>query len=344
MALVRDEIAEQPEVVARLLEREAATMRRIAADVTRTGPSFVVTAARGTSDNAARYAQFLFGWQLRLPVALATPSLHTLYGTPPRYDGALVLGISQSGASPDVVGVVEEAARQGCLTVAITNEPDSPMGRAAAHVIDLGARPEQAVAATKTYTASLAAIAALVTEVVGDNDRRAELAGMPDLLAGQLDRAEPVAGAVTAAAGWERGAVIGRGANYGTAFEVALKVKELTGVAAEPYSPADFLHGPVAQAGPSYPVLAVAPSGPTRDNLAAALDEVRRRRARPMIISDDGTLAHDDEAFMPLVTVAEWLSPLVAVIPGQLLAVGMAEDRGLDVDEPFGLSKVTRTR
>ncbi|MGH9120155.1 MAG: SIS domain-containing protein [Acidimicrobiales bacterium] len=347
MSLVLDEIAEQPEVIDRLLRREAATVRRIAADVERTGPPLVVTAARGTSDNAARYAEFLFGWRLRLPVALATPSLHTLYGTPPRYDGAMVIGISQSGASPDVVSVVEEAARQGCLTVAITNEPDSPMGRAAAHVVDLGARPERAVAATKTYTASLAAVAALVTEIAGDADRRGELARTPDLLADQLGRDDSVASvaaAVTAAAGWMRGAVIGRGANYGTAFEVALKIKELTSVAAEPYSPADFLHGPVAQAGPAYPVLALAPSGPTRNNVAEALDEVRRRGARPMIVSDDPTLAHDDEVTLPLVTVPEWLSPMVAVIPGQLLAVGMAEHRGLDVDAPFGLSKVTRTR
>lgn len=344
MSLVRDEIAEQPEVLDRLLLREAATLRRIADDVERAWPAFVVTVARGSSDNAARYAQFLFGWQLRLPVALASPSLHTLYGTPPRYDGALVIGISQSGASPDVVGVVEEASRQGCLTVAVTNEPDSPLASAAAHVVDLGARPERAVAATKTYTASLAAVAALVTEIAGDPERRGELSRIPGFLAGQLDLAEPVAAAVTAAAGWARGAVIGRGANYGTAFEVALKIKELTGVAAEPYSPADFMHGPVAQAGPDYPVLALAPSGPTHDNVAAALVEVRGRRARPIVVSDDPTLAHDDEAWLPLVTVPEWLSPLVAVIPGQLLAVGMAERRGLDVDEPFGLSKVTRTR
>jgi glucosamine--fructose-6-phosphate aminotransferase (isomerizing) len=345
MSLVRDEIAEQPAVVQALLSREAAAMRRIAADVEQARPAFVVTVARGTSDNAARYAQFLFGFRLRLPVALATPSLHTLYGTPPNYGGALVIGISQSGASPDVVGVVEEASRQGCVTVAITNEPDSPMGSAAAHVVDLGAGPERAVAATKTYTTSLAAVAAMVTEIAGDGDQRRELERLGDHVAAELDLvAEPVAAAVAETGGWQRAAVMGRGANYGTAFETALKIKELTGIAAEPYSPADFMHGPVALAGRDYPIVAVVPTGATRDNLAEALVEVRRRGARPMVVTDDPTVADDGEAVLPLVSAPEWLSPVAAVIPGQLLAVGIAEGRGLDVDQPFGLSKVTRTR
>jgi glucosamine--fructose-6-phosphate aminotransferase (isomerizing) len=344
MSRVMEEIAEQPAVVGDLLAREAAAVRAIAADVEQAAPSFVVTVARGSSDNAARYAQFLFGWRLRLPVALATPSLHTLYGTPPRYGGALVIGVSQSGASPDVVGVLEEAARQGCVTVAVTNEPDSPLGSAAAHVVDLGARPERAVAATKTYTASLAAVAAIVTEIAGDAERRSELARLGEHVAAQLELAADVAAAVPVTAGWERAAVLGRGANYATAFETALKIKELTGVAAEPYSPADFMHGPVALAGADYPVVAVAPSGATRDNVAGALAEIRRRGTRPMVVSDDPTLAEEGEPVLPLVAVPEWLSPVVAVIPGQLLAVGMAEGRGLDVDEPFGLSKVTRTR
>jgi glucosamine--fructose-6-phosphate aminotransferase (isomerizing) len=343
MSTVRDEIAEQPDVVGRLLDREAAAIDAIAEAARAAEPTFVVTVARGTSDNAARYAQFLFGWLARLPVALATPSLHTLYGTPPRYRGALVIGISQSGVSPDVVGVVDEATRQGCVTVAITNAPDSPMAAAARHVVDLGAAPERAVAATKTYTASLAAVAAVVVAVVGDDDRRRELASAPGLLAGQLGLVDEVGPAVEAAVGWTRAAVIGRGANYATAFETALKVKELTGVAAEPYSPADFLHGPVALAGPDYPVLALAPSGATRANVVEALDEVRARGGRAVVVSDDRSVAVGDEPWVPLVVAPEWLSPLVAVVPGQLFAVGLAERLGLDADQPFGLTKVTRT-
>jgi glucosamine--fructose-6-phosphate aminotransferase (isomerizing) len=343
MSIVLDEIHEQPEVVDRLLFGQSAVIRDIAAAVNDRRPTWVVTVARGTSDNAARYAEFAFGWMLRLPVASADPSLHTLYGTPPRYTDALVIGISQSGASPDVVAVVAEAARQGCTTVAIANRPESPMAAAAAHVIDLGAGEERAVAATKTYTASLAAVAALATAIAGDRDRARELERVPGFLAGQLDLGGPVADVVSVAAGWSHGAVIGRGANYCTAFETALKVKELTGVAAEPYSPADFLHGPVAVSGPDYPVVAVAPRGATRDHTAEVLDEVRRRGASVVVVSDDETLPEPGEPLLPLVTTPEWLSPIVAVVPGQLLAVGMAEARGVDADHPFGLSKVTRT-
>lgn len=342
MAVVRDEIAEQPEVLERTLVRQAAPAREIAAAVHQRQPRYVVTVARGSSNNAARYAQFVFGWLLRMPVAIATPSLHTLYGTPPRYDGALVIGISQSGESPDVVSVVDEATRQGCITVAVTNDPESPMAAAAGHLLDLGAA-ERAVAATKSYTASIGAVAALATAIAGDADRTRELSRMPGFLAAQLDLAGPVGDVVEAAARWTRGGVIGRGANYGTAFEIALKVKELTGTAVEPYSPAHFLHGPIAVAGPDYPVVAVVPTGVTRDNLGETLAALRHRRSPTVIISDDESLAAPGEPWLPLVTVPEWLSPVVAVVPGQLLAVGLAERRGLDIDEPFGLSKITRT-
>jgi glucosamine--fructose-6-phosphate aminotransferase (isomerizing) len=342
MTIVRDEIAEQPEVVERLLTRQSDAFERLSADIARRPPRFVATAARGTSDNAARYAQFVFGWMLRLPVGLATPSLHTVYGTPPRYHDTLVIGISQSGASPDVVSVVESAAEQGCTTVAITNEPGSPMGAAAGHVIDLGAGTERAVAATKTYTASLAAVAGIATAVLGDPVRRDELARVPEHMARQLELAD-TSGAVDLLATWTRGAVVGRGANYGTVFEIALKIKELAGVAAEPYSPADLLHGPVAVAGSDYPVIAVAPSGPARASVLEALADTRRRGAPTVILADDPSLAPSADVRQPLTPTAEWLSPLVAVLPGQLLAVGLAEDRGLDVDHPFGLSKVTRT-
>ena len=219
-------------------------------------------AARGSSDNAARYAQHLFGRFWGLPVALAAPSLHTLYDAPMRYDDALVIGISQSGASPDVAAVVAAATEQGALTIAITNEPDSRLGTAARHVIDLRTGPERSVAATKTYTASLGAVAALVGDVSAHPGRDGAPAGA---------RRCPCRM-------WERVAVIGRGANYGTAFEAALKISELTGAVAVPYSSADFLHGPIAIVEPGFPILAIAPAGPTLDGHARGARRRRRRR------------------------------------------------------------------
>ena len=339
MWLADAEIREQPDVVARLLEREAPALRALAAELRRRRPRYAVIAARGSSDNAARYAQHVLGRVLRLPVVLATPSLHTLYDAPPRFIDAVVIGISQSGASPDVVSVVAEGARQGALTAAITNDPSSPLAAAAAHVVDLGAGDERSVAATKTYTASLVAVAALVAE--GDPVLSGEVGRLPQALAAQLALTGAADAAVDAAAGWERLTVVGRGAHYATAFEAALKVRELAGIVAEAYSPADLLHGPIATAGPGQPLLAIAPAGPTEGSMRELVAAARERGARVAAIGHDPALG---DPFLELVDVPEWLGPVVAIVPAQLLAVGLAVRRGVDVDAPFGLSKITLTR
>jgi glucosamine--fructose-6-phosphate aminotransferase (isomerizing) len=225
-----------------------------------------------------------------------------------------VIGISQSGDAPDVVGVLVEATAQGALTVAITNEPDSPLASAARHVIGLHTGPERSVAATKSYTASLAAVAALV----GGAEPLERIAGA---IARQLEHPVPEVS-------WDRVAVIGRGANYGTAFEAALKLTELTGAIAAPWSSADFLHGPLAIIEPGSPLLAFAPSGPTlpgmRDLLAAAGE-----RGASLTVVSHAPLGGERIRLEP---TEEWLSPLVAVIPAQLLAVGAAERMRREVD------------
>ena len=281
-------------------------------------------AARGSSDNAARYAQHLFGRRWAMPVGLATPSLHTLYDTPLDYREALVIGISQSGASPDVAAVVATATAQGAVTIAITNEPGSALAQAARHVVELRTGPERSVAATKTYTASLGAIAALAGE---------DMTGVADAMARQLAREVPA----DVAAGWKRLVVVGRGVAYGTAFEAALKLSELTGMVAVPYSTADFLHGPIAIVEPGFPILAIAPSGPTLEGIRELLE--RASEADVTVITD----AELPGRRIDLESVPEALSPLVAVIPAQQLAVGAAEALGKDVDRPTGLKKVTLT-
>jgi glucosamine--fructose-6-phosphate aminotransferase (isomerizing) len=326
MSILSQEIAEQPAVIERLLA--TLDLAPLVAAL-REPPRFAVIAARGSSDNVARYAQHVLGRLCGIPVALATPSLHTLYGTPPRLDRALVIGISQSGASPDVTAVVADGAAQGQETVAITNDPGSPMAQAAHHVIELGTGEERSVAATKTYTASLAAVAALAAALAGDRRLGEELRAVPQQVAAQLEQP------ADADLDWERCAVIGRGANYATAFEAALKVKELTGIAAEPYSPPDLLHGPVAVLGPAHGLLAFAPPGPAAPGVLEAVEEARRRGAPAIVAAPDGDL--------PLVPMPEWLSPLGAVIPAQRLAAALAERRGIEVDRPFGLRKITRT-
>jgi glucosamine--fructose-6-phosphate aminotransferase (isomerizing) len=334
------ELAEQPEALARLLERQGTTADRIAKLFARPDVQYVLIASRGSSSNAARYAQYLLGRAHRIPVAFATPSLYTLYEQPPRLDGALVVGISQSGASPDVNAVLAEARRQGRPTVAITNESDSPLATTSEAVLPLEAGSERAVAATKTYVNSLGAVALLFSAATGAG--RGELERVPDQLAAQIERSRKD---VLALEPLEGGTVVARGVNYGTSFEIALKIRELSGLLFEAYSAADLMHGPVAAIGRGWPVLAVAPTGPALASMQAAVTDVARRGAHMIVLSDDPGLLEQADVALPLLTgVPEWLSPLVAVAPGQLAAIRLARLRGVDVDQPLGLSKVTLTR
>jgi glucosamine--fructose-6-phosphate aminotransferase (isomerizing) len=335
------EMREQPAVVEALLDRQ----RDVFADVARLARgaevAWVLIAARGSSDNAARYAQHVFGRLCGLPVALASPSLSTLYEAPLRFERALVVGISQSGQSPDVRAVLERAREQRRPTVAITNAADSPLALAAHATVDIGAGAERSVAATKTYTASLAALAALAAELADDAPSREQLAAVPAAMQRQLEQG--IGDAARVLEGADRCAVAGRGPNYATAFEAALKIKELTAIAAEPYSPADLMHGPVAVLGPASPLLAVAVGGPALASVMDAVAEARSRDARCLLLSDVAAEPGGDEARVALAQVPEWLSPLIAVLPAQALAAQLAGARGVDVDAPFGLHKVTRT-
>ncbi len=344
MTLLFSEISEQPAALARFLAAESANVERIAAAIHRAGIKYVTIAARGTSDNAATYAKYVFAAFNRLPVALATPSLYTVYQTPPRLTDSLVIGISQSGESPDIVAVVAEARRQNVPTLAITNFADSPLARAAEHVILQNAGEEKTIAATKTYTTQLGALALLSTALAQDSARRAELAAVPDAMARTLalnDAAEQAASRWAVATTM---LVIGRGYNYTTAFEIALKLKELAYVTAEPFSSADFLHGPIAVVQGGYPVLCVAPRGRVFDDLLDLARQLKARGADLVMISDEPRALAFSRAPLALpASLPEWLSPLTAVVPGQLLAHHLTSAKGYDPDHPRGLTKVTRT-
>jgi glutamine---fructose-6-phosphate transaminase (isomerizing) len=343
------EIREQPECLARLLSLGRGTVESIAADVRRQAPRFIVTAARGSSDNAARYAKYLFGAHNHLVVSLGAPSLITLYESAPSLAGALVIGISQSGESPDIVALLAEGRRQGALTIAVTNQPGSPLATAAAHVLELHAGPEQAVVASKSYTCQLLALAMLSAAMEENPDRWRALERLPDAAMKTLALC-PGDEMTTAAAlpmNANRMVVVGRGFNFATAFEVALKVKETSYLMAEPYATPDLFHGPLAMIEPGFPVMVIAPSGATLADMTPALDALLARGADVSVISDDETLLARPglRARLPLCPgVPEWLSPVLAVMPGQLWALALAQARGLDPDHPRGLSKVTRTR
>ncbi len=225
--LLYKEIHEQPAVIGRVLHEEIGVLQNLAEDIRARDISHVIIAARGTSDNAGRYAKYLLGSVNRLPVGLATPSLFTIYQKPPRFGNALVLGISQSGKSPDIVSVLTEARTQGALTAAFTNNPDSELGQRVKYVINLHAGEEKSVAATKTYTSELAAIGLLSASLADNPEMKNELSKLPEIVEEILKSNQAIASAAQRYRYMQHCVVIGRGYNYATAFELALKLKRV---------------------------------------------------------------------------------------------------------------------
>ena len=342
---LKNEISEQPTVLERLLQTQRETALEIASTVKRRQIHSIFISARGSSDNAALYGKYLWGFLNRLPVALATPSLFTMYRTPPRLEGSLVVGISQSGESPDIVSVVKEGRRQGSLTLAITNDPSSPLATEAELILETGAGEERAAAATKTYTAQLAAIALLGAAATDDPELFEELDRVPDLVREALDLDDTIRMAAQRYRYMDQCVVLGRGFNYATAYEWSLKLKEMTYVVAEPYSSADFQHGPVAIVFDGFPVLAVLPVGAVFDDGMRLLETlVTEHRAELLVLSNDDRaleLAQTPIRLPP--NLPEWLSPLVSIVPAQLFSYHLTEAKGYDTENPRQLNKVTRT-
>src|SRR5438552_11900359 len=287
MSWVETELREQPVALERFLAAETAHATEIARGLVRADVHYLLIASRGSSSNVARYLQYLFGTVNRLTVAFATPSLYTVYDAPPELGPAAVIGISQSGASPDVVAVIDEARRQQRPTLAITNDSHSPLAQSADWVLPLHAGEERAVAATKTYLNSIAAVALLSTVAAADSSRLKALRAAPTAVARQIDRALPVADELARYGDVESGSVVTRGVNYGTAFEIALKIRELSGAPFEAFSSADLLHGPIAALKRGRPAIVIAPTGRTLESMRSTIEKIRERGAELIAISDD---------------------------------------------------------
>jgi glucosamine--fructose-6-phosphate aminotransferase (isomerizing) len=325
----RKEIAEQAEVAQRLIDRGRQTAETIGDRVQGAGTQGFVIAARGSSDNAALYAKYLFGVRNSALVALAAPSLFTHYAHPPRLHGQCVIGISQSGESPDVIAVVEEGRRQGSLTLAVTNVPGSKLARAAELVLLMEAGPELSVPASKTYTASLLALA-LVSQSIDPNPAfAAALATVPLAIERALEREQELAALVPPLLG-PRAVVLGRGFNFSTAEEIALKLSETSYVLARAWSVADFEHGPIAIVEAALPVVIVDGGGPVAGDLESVRSRLEEKGCHVLSLSDVSDLP-------------EALTPIPLAVLGQLLALQVAVARGIDPDRPRAIQKITRT-
>ena len=342
---LQTEILEQPERLSALLESQRKAVEKIAGTIRQHDIRWVFLAARGTSDNAGRYANYLWGARNSLPLALATPSLFTYYQSPPKLKDALVVGISQSGQSPDIVSVLAEGKQQGCLTLAITNEPGSPLAQSAELVLDIQAGVEKAVAATKTYTCELMAVAMLSTALSERASSWKELAKVPGWVSQVLKQDAPIARMAERYRYMSQCVVLGRGFNYCTAFEWALKLKELTYTIAEPYSSADFRHGPIAMIEGGFPVMAVAPKGKVFDTMLEMLGKLRHEQSAELVVISDEkralSLAQSPILLPP--GMPEWLSPIVGIVPAQLFAAHLTLAKGFDPEKPRTIFKITET-
>ncbi|MFI6077003.1 SIS domain-containing protein [Actinoplanes sp. NPDC051343] len=341
------DIAEQPGGFARLLAPAGSTaIAEVAAEVARRKPRNVMFVARGTSDHAALYGAYLSEIRLGLPVASASPSAITLYGARPDFTGTLVIGVSQSGGSPDLTGVLQVAREQGGLTLAVTNNPSSPLARAAELSIDVAAGHERAVAATKTYTAELLALLMLIEGVrAGDGqlpaDERAALDKLPQLAEDTLrdTSADDLAQRYRFAS---RMVTTGRGYAYPTARETALKLMETSYLPALSFSGADLLHGPLAMTDPDVPVLAVVGDGPGGRSMRDVVDRLGTER-RADVVTIGATDVPGASGRLAVPGVDERYGPLLDILPLQRLALALALARGEDPDAPRGLKKVTTT-
>ncbi|MEV3989205.1 SIS domain-containing protein [Streptomyces sp. NPDC049837] len=341
--IMSGEMAEQPAVLRRILEQGAPAIRTVAEAVKARGPRFVLLTARGTSDNAALYAKYLLEIRLGLPCGLTSMSTTTAYGAKPDLTDVLVITVSQSGGSPDLVASTQAAREAGAVTLAVTNNPDSPLAAVSEHHIDILAGPEKALPATKTYTASLLALYLFVEGLRGDGGA-ATARAVPGLAAQVLDRRPEVRALAGRYRFAERMVITSRGYGYPTAKEAALKLMETSYIPALAYSGADLLHGPLAMVDNISPVIAVVPDGKGGAALQPVLDRLRGRGADLVVIGPRPQVAAASAGFvLPTEGLPEELQPILEILPLQLLAYEVTIARGQDPDAPRALAKVTET-
>jgi glutamine---fructose-6-phosphate transaminase (isomerizing) len=338
-----EEIAQQPEALARTIAEERAKVARLGERLRARDLDLIVLVARGSSDNAALFGRYLLEIQTGIPVALAAPSVNTLYGARLRLSRALVIGVSQSGEGEDINRVLEMTRAEGaCCTVGITNESDSSMTKIVDETLLMHGGRERSVAATKTYTGQLLHFYMLAEALAGG--ARLGYEAIPGFAARALELRPQIEQLVERYVFMENCVVVGRGLIYANAFETALKLMETCYVVAERFSSADFLHGPLAVVERHFPILAFAPPGVTLAGVRELLARLRELRADTLVFTSDAEAASlSTRAVLLPAEIEETLAVIPYIIPAQLFAALLADAKGLDPDAPRSLAKVTRT-
>src|SRR5580692_2168048 len=344
MSQMRDEIREQPAVLERTLQAGRGPIEELRKVLQRDPPRLIMLAARGTSDNAAQFGRYLLEMTTGIPVTLAAPSIFTLYDAPFRFDGALVVAISQSGESTDTNVVLERAREHGARTIGITTEGTSALSKIAEHLFLVHAGRERSIAATKTYTGQLLLLY-LLAYALGADIALDDLARVPEWTSRALALELDIARRAERYRFMDHAVVLGRGLNYANAFEFALKLMETCYVVAERFSSADLLHGPIAMVEASFPAFLFAPAGVTWPGIREMIEKLGNLKAETLIISDTSNpeaAGHGRTVAIP-VSLDELFTPIPYIIPAQLFAACLAAEKGLNPDQPRTISKVTRT-
>jgi glucosamine--fructose-6-phosphate aminotransferase (isomerizing) len=340
-----EEIHEQPSALARTLEAERKAIEELRSLLQHQRPKLIMLAARGTSDNAAQFGRYLLEITTGIPVTLAAPSIFTLYRAPFHFDGVLVIAISQSGESTDTNLVLERAREQGARTIGITNEAASTLARLAEHTFLVHAGREKSVAATKTYTGQLLMLY-MIAYALGAQIALDDLARLPEWTSQALKLQPEIAHRAERYRFMDHALVVGRGLNYSNAFEFALKLMETCYVVAERFSSADLMHGPIAMVEASFPAFLFTPSGVTWDGMREMLEKLNHLKAETFVITDQNNpeaVTLNQRAVVIPAALEEIFTPIPYIIPAQLFAACLADQKGLDPDKPRTLSKVTRT-
>lgn len=356
MSTMLDEIRQQPATLERTLRAELRGVERLRLRMAGNRPKLIMLVARGTSDNAAQFGRYLLEITTGIPVSLAAPSIFTLYRASVNFEGVMLVAISQSGESTDTNMVLEQARKGGALTVGITNEADSTMAGLAEHLFLVRAGREKSVAATKTYTGQMLMLY-LLAYALGAPIELDDLRLLPEWANAALRLEPEIAERAERYRFMTHAVVVGRGLNYSNAFEFALKLMETCYVVAERFSSADMLHGPIAMVGASFPVFLFTPSGVTWPSLREIIDKLRSLNAETLIFTDRSNREALDSVkgaklagsvCVPIKLSAkpglpaEIFTAIPYVIPAQLFAACLAEEKGIDPDRPRTLSKVTQ--
>jgi glutamine---fructose-6-phosphate transaminase (isomerizing) len=336
-AQMASEMAEQPAGLRQLIARTDQIGERVRA-LAPAPLNGITIVARGSSDHAAIYGRYLLEAATGKPVSLAAPSLHTIYGVDVDYRNQLVIGVSQSGATPEIVRTLQALQDGGGRGLAITNDPRSALAKSAHEAIDLGMGVERAVPATKTVTGQLAALAIIASALGRAPFTREEFDAVPESVRAALDDTGMVATAAQALVDASQLIIVARGYLFAAALETALKIKETCALMADGYSAADLRHGPIAAVTRGLPVVALCTRGPALPDIESLVDVLRERGASVLVI---GTGERAD-VLLPG-DLVEPLAPIVAVVRGQQLAHALALRLGYDPDSPEGLTKVTVT-